>query len=371
MKGTSPGMARNSLVRVIMTAVTPSEPSLLISEIDSRYILSDPPDLTRSIAAGRWKELNILLHSVALLGEDLDTRRSLSPLLRASVAIVSADKALLYQWDEAFSGLRLSTSLGFEEEPDGVNQNAQAHACLLNRKPVLVSSPGESFLRDELAWTGCASALTVPITHQGLPWGALQLLRDRPFSKDDAILLWIFGLILEGVLPIHLGVKRLREMVGALDPATGLLTPAHFRRRLAWELQRSAWIARPLALACIEVTETLHGRPLRASGLPFTTRDAARYAQKALRQHDSLTCLGGHQFLVAMPDTTLTDAGRVVELIREAFLTRAAGTLPSYAVASGLVTYPENGQTEEEMIRAACVDARRSTGIASRNPRGD
>ena len=352
-----------------MTTLISSEHSLLTYELDSRYLLSDPPDLTRSIAAGRWKELNILLHSVALLGEDLDSRRSLSPLLRASVAIVSADKALLYQWDEAFSGLRISTALGFEEEPDAANsRNAQAHASLLNRKPVIVSSPAEAFLRDELAWTGCQSALTVPITHQGLPWGALQLLRERPFSRDDAILLWIYGLILEGVLPIHLGVKRLREMVGALDPATGLLTPAHFRRRLAWELQRSSWIARPLALACIEVNETLHGRP-RAGGLPFTTRDAAQYAQKALRQHDSLTCLGGHQFLVAMPDTSPGDAGRVVDLIREAFLARAAGTLPSYAIASGLATYPENGLTGDEVIRAACAAARRAT--ASRTPRAD
>ncbi|HET6372640.1 MAG TPA: GAF domain-containing protein [Candidatus Polarisedimenticolia bacterium] len=342
---------------------------MFIHEIDPRYILADPPDLTREIAVARWREINILLHSIALLGDDLDARKPLLPLLRASAAIVAADSGLLYQWDEHRSGLKLTTSFGIAGQlPEALDtENAQAHACLLERKPVLVWEPEEQFLRQELALLGARSALSVPITHQGMPWGALQLLRGRPFLKDEAILLWIFALILEGVLPSFLGAKRHRELVAPIDPATGLVTPDHFRRRLAWELQRSSWVARPVTVACIEVTELLHGRP-RGGSIPFTPREAAQLVQKVLRQHDSITCLGGHHFIATLPDTAKPAALEVVDLIREAFLTRAAGTLPVFDIASGFASFPEDGRSEAEIIRAACASSRRSSGKTSRTP---
>ncbi len=344
---------------------------MLIHEIEPRYLLAEPPDLTRDIAAARWREINILLHGIALLSDDLEDRKSLLPLLRASVSIVDAEAGILYQWDESRSGLSLTTFLGFTGDPPEVlmTRNLQAHACLLQRKPVLLSSPSEEHFREEMSFLGARAALSIPITHQGMPWGAIQLLRDRPFEKDEGVLLWIFALILEGVLPALLGVRRHREMVAAIDPVTGLLTPTHFRRRLAWELQRSAWVARPVTVACVEVTEMLHGRP-RSGGIPFTPRDAAYSAQKALRQHDSLTCLGGHRYIALMPDTEKAEAQRIVDLIRDGFLARAAGTLPVMDVASGLATFPGDGHSEEEMIRAARNAARRPGAEASRSPRG-
>jgi GGDEF domain-containing protein len=343
--------------------------TVFIHEIDPSYVLSDPPDLTRDIAAARFRELNILLHSIALLGDDLSGRKHLLPLLRASAAIVSAEKGLLYQWDEPRSGLRLTTSMGFPEPMPGPlgTENIQAHACLLQRKPVLVSAPPESALREEMALLGSRSALSVPLTHQGMPWGAMQLLRDRQFLRDDAVLLWMFALVLEGVLPALLGVKRHREMTAATDASTGLVMPDHFRRRLSWELQRSAWVARPVTVACIEVTEMLHGRP-RGGSVPFSPREAAQLVQKALRQHDSVTCLGGHHFIAAMPDMGRNDAGQVVDSIRESFLTRAAGTLPVFDLSVGFATFPDDGRSEAEMIRAACAAGRREGGRSRKNP---
>src|SRR4029434_291608 len=144
---------------------------------------------------------------------------------------------------------------------------------------VLVSEPCEVSLSHELAMLHTNASLSVPMTHQGLPWGAVQLLRDRPFLAEDAIIMWLYTLVLEGVLPSAIGLKRHREMAAPLDSVTGLLAPDHYRRRLAWELRRSSWLDRPLMVACVEVTEMLHGRP-RGSFVSFTTREASPGIQK-------------------------------------------------------------------------------------------
>lgn len=343
-----------------------------IDDIDPCHILKEPPELTSSVAAGRSKEINLMLHSLALIGDEMEASRGLMPVLRAAATLAGADRALMYQWDEGTSSLRLTTSLGFKGPlPKGATDGTtQVRGCLVHRKPVLVSEPCDVSLSHELAMLHTNASLSVPMTHQGLPWGAVQLLRDRPFLAEDAIIMWLYTLVLEGVLPSAIGLKRHREMAAPLDSVTGLLAPDHYRRRLAWELRRSSWLDRPLMVACVEVTEMLHGRP-RGSFVSFTTREASQVIQKTLRQSDTVTCLGGHHFVMTMPETGRPAARRVIDRIREGLLEVSAGTLPVFDIATGFASYPADGATESEMIRAACADGRKTASRVSRNPRAN
>ncbi|HZI93009.1 MAG TPA: GAF domain-containing protein [Patescibacteria group bacterium] len=347
--------------------------SPLIDEIDPSFVFNEPPELTREIASARWREINILFHSIVLLGDELEGRAPLLPVVRAAATLASCERALLFQWDDAQGIPRLTTAVGFSEglPPSSRAGEAQAGACLLHRKPVLMP-PGPparrvAVTRPDTGQPDLLARLSVPITHQGRPWGALQLLRSRPFDREEAVLLWLFALVLEGVLPSTMGSKRHREMTAGPDSATGLLTPDHFRRRLAWEIQRSAWLARPLTVACVEVTEMLHGRP-RGSSMPFTPREASAILQKSLRQMDSVTCMGGHHFIAAMPDTASGEARSVAGLVREGFLLRSAGTLPVFDIVMGFASFPHDGTTDADLMRAACAAGRRHQGPLSRNP---
>ena len=343
-----------------------------IHDIDSCHILKEPPELTPEVAATRSKEINLMLHSLSLVGEEIDQARGVMPVLRASATIGGAERALMYQWDEGSGLLRLTATLGFKSPlPKAITDGTmQVRACLAHRKPVLVSTPCQEPLRRELMHLHAGASLSVPMTHQGMPWGAVQLLRDRPFLADDAILLWLYTLVLEGVLPGAMGLKRHREMAAPVDSASGLLAPEHYRRRLAWEMRRSSWMDRPLTVACLEVTEMLHGRP-RGSFVSFNTREASHVIQKALRQSDTLTCMGGHHYVMTMPETTKPAARRVMDLIQEGLLEVSAGTLPVFDITSGFATFPIDGRTEAEMIRAACSDGKRASRPVSRTPRAN
>jgi hypothetical protein len=174
---------------------------MLIEEIDPSHVFDDPPDLTARTASTRLREINILLHSLALLGGELEMGGPLPSVLRAAMALAPADRALLYGWDDRSRTLRLAISLGFEGSVRACGGGAGALACLLQRKPVLVWAPTQESVCRELDSLGARGSLSVPILRRGLPWGVIQLLGDRAFEKDEALLLWLFALVLEGVLP--------------------------------------------------------------------------------------------------------------------------------------------------------------------------
>jgi len=339
---------------------------VLIHEIDPAYLLSAPPELSRPMASGRWKELNLLLHSIILLGDEISGDDPMLPLLRASASIASCDRALLYRWDEVASTVHLEAWLDPGREPAAEIQssNIQAHTCLLHRKPVAVSRPREDFLREELRRLDATAVLSVPMTHQGMPWGALQVMRNRPFLKDESVLLWMFAMLLEGVLPPLLGSRRLQQTSRSVDPGTGLLTPDHFRKRLAWEIQRAASLGRPLTVACVEVAGSMPTGVGRTAG-PGPI-EAGRMALRALRKHDTATCMAADHFVAALPDAGPEQAREWIRAVKEGFVTGSAGTLPLLDILSGTATYPEDGRSEEKLIRAACSAARRDLDDLSR-----
>lgn len=343
---------------------------MLIHDIDESYFLSDPPELTREIATARWRQLNVLLHSIVLMGDEPADRRLFSGLLRTSVALASTERALLYRWNEADRTIKVVEALGFDPLPHAAG-TAQVHASLVHRKPLMVWYPPDEFLTREMDALQARAALTVPITGGGVPWGAIQLLSDRPFMREEAVLLWLYALALEGLLPVLESASR--RLSGQADSATTLILPIHFRRRLSWELQRSAALSSSLTVACVEMLDPLHGRP-RAGAAPFTPLEASTAIRRVLESQSSLTCLGGHHFIVALPDVDRSAARDIIESIRRALVDRGGGTVPILDIVIGLATFPDDGVTEGDLIREACAAARRgrrnhaSPERISRNP---
>src|SRR2546422_11281889 len=82
------------------------------NDCGARYHLRNAPELTPEMACLRWRELNLLLHSLALLHTDLEGKKPFLPVLRSSGTIVAARRGLLYLWDENGGGIRLKVGFG-------------------------------------------------------------------------------------------------------------------------------------------------------------------------------------------------------------------------------------------------------------------
>src|SRR5262245_32747058 len=131
---------------------------------ETRYEIQSPPALTAGIAARRWRELNLLLHSMALLPGEFGKRNSFLPILRLAGTLVEAQRGLLYLKRGTSSGLRKMIDFGFAGRiPEGLrSSNAMAAAAIRGRKPILVNNPIEEILRKDLRLLKGTSCLTVP-----------------------------------------------------------------------------------------------------------------------------------------------------------------------------------------------------------------
>ncbi|HEY1044492.1 MAG TPA: GGDEF domain-containing protein [Telluria sp.] len=103
------------------------------------------------------------------------------------------------------------------------------------------------------------------------------------------------------------------ERLATIDELTTLSNRRHMHQLLEQEERRSGQ-ARPTAIALIDIDhfKQINDRFGHAGG-DAALRAVAREARRSLRGADTLARWGGEEFLLLMPETTLTDAIAVVE----------------------------------------------------------
>ena len=318
----------------------------------ARYHLQKPPELTPEMAARRWRELNLLLHSVALLHSELGGKNPFLPILKLAGTIASAERGLLYLKKESGAGLHMMMSVGFTGRvPDRLRSvNDMAEAAMSSRKPLLVNDPSEEALQNELRLLQDPFCLTVPILLRGTPWGAIQLVRSRPFEEEDAILLWIYALILEGALPGSIVSARLHRSPAVPEAGQGLLDRQHFESQLDREIERSRWAGRPCSLVRLRLLPAHAGDPGRLGSL-----QVLRAIRRSLRPVDLITSTDGGDLLVFLPDLDGPETQRVTQSLRRNLLqSRALGEAGGHSsLRMAVASYPVDGTMSEELLRAA------------------
>jgi len=183
------------------------------------------------------------------------------------------------------------------------------------------------------------------------PGGGLRLLselRSRPVTRHAAVLMVLSegargqaamaldlganDLLVAGFDPDELALRltrqirrkreadRLRETVrdglraAVIDPLTGLYNRRYAQPHLARIATRAVETGRHFALMVLDLdrfkdVNDTHGH---ATG-DAVLREVARRVKRNLRSVDLVARIGGEEFLVAMPDTTLPEARRAAE----------------------------------------------------------
>src|SRR5439155_18360310 len=178
-------------------------------------------------------------------------RSPLVSALQSACVIGAAKRGLLYLQEEGSRRLGLATTVGFGGSvPDAIREsNVMAAAAIRRSKPIVVNIPKDAAVQEELELLAAPHCLSVPVLRSGRPWGAIQLLRDVQFGEDEAIVLWMYALILEGILPILFESATPVKTPPTTGIEPGLVDLDHFETRLRWEIERSGWLEQPMSLA--------------------------------------------------------------------------------------------------------------------------
>lgn len=173
------------------------------------------------------------------------------------------------------------------------------------------------------------------------------------------IYLSVFSL---GILALSIGFivltnERLRlelEFMATRDPMTGALNRRAFFVQGQIEWARSQRNARALAVIVSDidffkkVNDTYGHQVGDQVIIDFSSR-----TQSMLRPHDVLARFGGEEFVVLLPETSVSDAIKVAERIRREIEKQRRSGLPPYTVSIGVATSDAHAPDLETLIAKA------------------
>ena len=153
--------------------------------------------------------------------------------------------------------------------------------------------------------------------------------------------------------------RRVRARVFELsrtDPLTGLFNRAQLFPTLDQEVQRTRRSGRGFCVLMIDVDglKAINDSAGHLRG-DEVLRSVGRVILGSVRGVDSAYRYGGDEFLIMLPETEFIGAYVVAEKIREGVeeVSEVLGTDASTSVSIGLVSYPEDGSSSEELMTAA------------------
>ncbi len=169
--------------------------------------------------------------------------------------------------------------------------------------------------------------------------------------------------------------KRTPVRPGLTDPATGLFTMDYLRKCLECEQQRAEEIGVSAAVLYLDLANL--ERVNHVFG--FTVGDIvlkalARLIAAQIRSGDILGRVGGDEFMIVMPETTVAEAGPVADAIHEAVARYRLdlgkkGVIDFMECSAGVATFPLDGRSAEEVAAAARCNVRvPADGVAAPQP---
>jgi diguanylate cyclase (GGDEF)-like protein len=143
------------------------------------------------------------------------------------------------------------------------------------------------------------------------------------------------------------------------DPLTGLYNRSWLYTTLEHEIRRASRMGRSFALLMIDLDDL---KPVNdtfghQSG-DRLLKGVAEVLQRTVRFTDSAARYGGDEFVVLLPETDAAGAYTVAEKLRRdigALSVRALDRHVRTSISVGLVTYPEDGSSIEQLISAADI----------------
>ena len=145
------------------------------------------------------------------------------------------------------------------------------------------------------------------------------------------------------------GLKLLSQQ----DALTGLGNRRLLQERLTYEIARHKRHGRRFTLLALDLDgfKQVNDRFGHPAGDEIL-REVARAMERAVRDQDTVTRVGGDEFCVLVPESTWEDADRMAERLRRS-VAGAVGGLSNLGVSIGYAVFPDEGWTPEHLMAQA------------------
>jgi diguanylate cyclase (GGDEF)-like protein len=172
---------------------------------------------------------------------------------------------------------------------------------------------------------------------------------------------WEYSIILltsTALAAVIVDRAQVLRLSGIRDTLTRLANRGYFHERADQEIVRTARSGRPLAIAMVDIDHfkqinDAHGH---AAG-DIVLRRVAKVLRSSMRASDLVARLGGEEFAVLLPETTLENARIKLESIRltlrETRVKLPNGSTVQVTFSAGVAAWPEDGSGVLRLLQAA------------------
>jgi diguanylate cyclase (GGDEF)-like protein len=308
------------------------------------------------------------------LAGSIDLDEVLSRTLEAAGGLEGADAALVMLPEEQ-GGKPLVATLGLSIE------EAERHAITGPPDGRLARSITMAYTYPDAADDSDDDAihagLAVPLPSEGQPLGYLTVFTRRPeheYSDDDVRQLETLA---QHAGPAIQNARRFREarQLADLDALTGLHNRRFFHDTLARETARAHRYERQLALIVFDLDDfkDVNDRIGHLAG-DAVLAEAAERVRDVVRTADIACRVGGDEFAVILPESTLADADQLYRRILHAVSARPLGQAGKLYLSAGVAELrPEDDpvsffkRADDALYRAK--EAGKGRVVAANTPR--
>ncbi|MBI2495238.1 MAG: sensor domain-containing diguanylate cyclase [Candidatus Omnitrophica bacterium] len=200
-----------------------------------------------------------------------------------------------------------------------------------DQRPIIVESPA---VIDAARWTMQMQPGSTRVA-QTLSWLNLLLIGLCVIAGlGVTIIVWMLSIrtwilrraVARRTAALRRTLARVRQLA-ITDELTGLYNRRFFLNRWGWEYVRAKRYHRPLACLMVDVNgfKQVNDRLGHQTG-DLVLQQAAQEMKSLLRQSDILARFGGDEFVVALLETSLTQAELVAEKLRQISIPASAGS---------------------------------------------
>jgi diguanylate cyclase (GGDEF)-like protein len=339
------------------------EPADLGSSPPERFVVEVFSELRPETIQKRWEHVNVILRMSMLTGLQMQLEATINLLCDMTADMAAFDKAMVYFWDEGRELMELRIARNVEKEigQEVATGNILNFWAIKYGRPLLVEQ-GHNAQSDALMQVvGATCALVVPLFVSNRVMGSLQLFRTRaekPFTKEDAQLLWILSLVAENLLTREYANEGLLRFAFT-DYLTGLRTRGYFEQQLELEFKRAERKQQKFALLMIDID---HFKVLNDTFGHHVgdqlLRDVTSILMKDMREVDTVARYGGEEFVIILPETTETGAAFVAQRLRRAvdqakFFAGSPHSVQHLTISIGVAVYDTDAQFKRDLIEFA------------------
>jgi diguanylate cyclase (GGDEF)-like protein len=286
-------------------------------------------------AVDRAEEASRRDRDLAALGRSIDLDDVLSRTLEAASAHVRADAALVSI--DSVGGKPLVATIGLSSEE--AQRQAVAHPP--NGRRARSISITYRYPPEELERDGglIHSGLAVPLPGDGEPVGLLVVFsRSESRRFEDRDVRELEELALRAGPAIE-NARRFREarQQADIDALTGLHNRRYFHETLAREVARAHRYDRKLALIVLDVDDfkSVNDRIGHLAG-DSVLAEAAGRVREVVRSADIACRVGGDEFAVILPESTVGDADQLYRRIEHAVSSRPVPDVGTLRLSAGV-----------------------------------